>query len=158
MLRTHGAMLLTAFLVTMPVAAAGQTPLAGATAKAIGALPSAGEAVAPLTLTQIRADSRPAVLPALYVSLAALQGYDAYSTLKVLKQGGVEANPMMRGVSGNPAAFIAIKGAVTFASIYTAERLWRDDHRVAAIVLMAATTGTMAAIAAHNASVLRAQR
>jgi len=158
MLRTCVALLLTAFLVTMPVAAAGQTSLAGAAAGAVAAMPAADDAVAPLTRIQIRAGTRPSALPALYVSLAALQGYDAYSTLKALKQGAVEVNPMMRGVAGSPAALIAVKGAATFASIYAAERLWREHHRGAAIVLTAVTAGTMAVIAAHNASVLRAQR
>ena len=65
---------------------------------------------------------------------------------------------MMSGVVGNPAALIAVKSAATFASIYASERLWRDHHRKAAIVLMAVTTGALAALAAHNASVLRAQR
>ncbi len=156
MLRTGVALLLTAFFVTIPVAAAGQTSLANAAAAAVAAMPAT--AVAPLTQIQIRVDTRPSALPALYVSLAALQGYDVYSTLRAVKQGAVEVNPMMRGVVGNSAAFVAVKGAATFASIYAAERLWRDDHRVAAIVLMAATTGTMAVIAAHNTSVLRAQR
>ena len=156
--RTCTALSLAAFLVTIPVAAAGQTSLAAASAKAVAGLPAADEAAAPLTQIGVRVDTRPSVLPALYVSLAALQGYDAYSTLKAVKQGAVEVNPMMRGVAGNPAAFIVVRGAATFASIYAAERLWRNDHRVTAIVLMAATTGTMAVIAAHNASVLRAQR
>jgi hypothetical protein len=156
--RTCAALTLTAFLVTIPVAAAGQTWLAAASAKAVAGLPAADEAAAQLTQIGARFDTRPSVLPALYVSLAALQGYDAYSTLRVVKQGAVEVNPMMRGVVGHPAAFIVVKSAATFASIYAAERLWRKDHRVTAIVLMAATTGTMAVLAAHNASVLRAQR
>jgi len=35
--------------------------------------------------------------------------------------------------------------------------MWRSNHRVAAIVMMAASNGIMAAVAAHNASVLSAQ-
>ncbi|MEQ1730574.1 MAG: hypothetical protein ABL982_19575, partial [Vicinamibacterales bacterium] len=37
---------------------------------------------------------RPSLLPSLYVGSAVLQGYDAYSTLTVLKHGGDEANPL----------------------------------------------------------------
>lgn len=158
MARTCGALLLTTFLITMPVVAAAQTSPAGVSANAVAAVFSADDAVAPLTQIRIPADARPFFLPSMYVSLAALQGYDAYSTLRALNQGAVEANPMMRGVVGNPAALFAVKGVATFGSIYAAERLWREHHRGAAIVLMAVTNGMIAVIAARNASVLRARR
>jgi hypothetical protein len=101
---------------------------------------------------------RPSILTALYGGSAALQAFDAYSTLKALKGGAVEANPLMKGVVGNPGVFIGIKAAVTGASIMAAEQMWRNHHRVAAIVMMAASNGFMAAVAAHNASVLNAQQ
>ena len=100
----------------------------------------------------------PSLLRSTYVGLAALQAYDTYSTLTALHNGAVEANPVIRGVSGNPTALLAVKGAATFGVIYVAERLWRERHRGAAIALMAATNATMAVVAAHNASVLRGQR
>jgi hypothetical protein len=101
---------------------------------------------------------RPSILLALYGGSAALQAFDAFSTLKALKGGAVEANPLMKGVVGNTGAFIAIKATVTGASIMAAERMWRNNHRVAAIVMMAASNGIMAAVAAHNASVLNGQQ
>jgi hypothetical protein len=101
---------------------------------------------------------RPSILTALYGGSAALQAFDAFSTLKALKGGAVEANPLMKGVVGNPGVFIGIKAAVTGASIMAAEQMWRNHHRVAAIVMMAASNGFMAAVAAHNASVLNAQQ
>ena len=42
---------------------------------------------------------------------------------------------MVGGLVNQPAAFIAVKGAVTFTSIYAAEALWRQHHRAAAILL-----------------------
>jgi hypothetical protein len=42
---------------------------------------------------------RPSMLPGLYATSAALQGYDAFSTLNALKNGGQEANPFMKGSS-----------------------------------------------------------
>ena len=39
---------------------------------------------------------RPSMLPALYATSAALQGYDAYSTLTALKSGGVEAKAVLK--------------------------------------------------------------
>ena len=102
---------------------------------------------------------RPSLLPALYVSLAGLQTYDAYSTLTSLNNGdSVETNPVFRGVMGHPAALISLKSAVTVGSIYITERLWRRQHRTAAIALMATMNGMMAIVAAHNASVLQSPR
>ncbi len=160
MFRTSIALFLTTFLLATPVAAAGQSSLATAATDAAAsvAVSSAGATVAPPVHTLLRPNARPSVLPSMYVGLAALQGYDAYSTLKALNQGAVEANPLMGGVAGHPAALIAVKSAATFASIYASERLWRDHHHKAAIVLMAVTTGAMAMVAAHNASVIRVQR
>jgi hypothetical protein len=98
--------------------------------------------------------ARPALLPALYAGSAALQAFDAYSTITALRRGATEANPMMQGVAGRPALFIGVKAAATAASIVAAERLWRQHHQIRAVVLMAVTNGFMAAVAAHNAQVL----
>src|SRR5690349_19821482 len=59
---------------------------------------------------------RPTLLPALYAGSALLQGYDAYSTLTVLKHGGVEANPMMKTLTKNPGVFIGLKAGVAAMS------------------------------------------
>ena len=64
----------------------------------------------------------------------------------------------MRLASGTPAAVWAVKAGATAASIFAAERLWHQHRRAEAIAVMIATNGLMAAVAAHNASVLRAQR
>ncbi len=101
---------------------------------------------------------RPLVLVPMYAGLVALQGYDTYSTLAAIRNGAVELNPLMRGTTGQPAVFVAFKGATTVASIYAAERLWRNHRKGAAIALMAVTNGMLAIVAANNASVLRSQR
>src|SRR5476649_585423 len=105
----------------------------------------------------VRFDQRP-VLTMLSASMSGLQAYDAYSTLTALKRGGVESNPLMQGIVGHPAVFIGVKAGLTAASIYAAERLWREHHRGTAIALMAVTNGIMAAVAVNNASVLHASR
>jgi hypothetical protein len=61
----------------------------------------------------------------------------------------------MKGVTKYPAAFVALKAGLTIGAIMNAERLWKDDHRVAAIVLMAASNGLMAVVVSRNASTLR---
>ena len=97
---------------------------------------------------------RPSILPALYATSAALQGYDAYSTLSALKNGGREANPLMQGIVKSPAALVAMKASVTMASIMASESLWKNNHRVGAIGLMVASNLMMGAVAKHNAQVL----
>jgi uncharacterized protein DUF5658 len=104
---------------------------------------------------QFKAPNRPMALPTLYAGSALLQGYDAYSTLSALKSGATEANPLMKGITKSPVAFIALKAGMTTAAILSAERMWKDDHRVKAVVEMLVSNGMMAAVAAHNASVLR---
>jgi hypothetical protein len=99
--------------------------------------------------------SRGSVLPALYVSFAALTVYDAASTTAALGRGAREANPVMVGIAGNSSALWAVKGGVTVASISIAERLWRQHRRSQAIVMMMAMNGVLAAVAAHNSAVLR---
>ena len=97
---------------------------------------------------------RPSMLPALYATSAALQGYDAYSTLTALKHGGREANPLMKGIVKSPAAFVAMKAGVTMASIMASERLWKNHHRLGAIGLMVASNLMMGVVAKHNSQVL----
>ena len=106
----------------------------------------------------LKSPRRPLSLPSLYAGSAFLQGYDAYSTLTAINSGAVEANPLMKGVTKSPAAFMALKAGMTLASIMSAERMWKDNHRAGAVIMMIASNGMMAAVAAHNASVLRRVR
>lgn len=98
---------------------------------------------------------RPIVLPGLYAGFITLQALDTSYTLRSLPLLAREVNPLMRGVTKYPAAFVALKASLTIGAIMNAERLWRDDHRVAAIVLMAASNGLMAVVVSRNASTLR---
>jgi hypothetical protein len=98
------------------------------------------------------------VLTMLNVGVAGLQVYDVYSTSKVLKMGGVEANPLMKGVTRNPIAFVAMKTGIAAATIYGAERLWKQNHRTAAIALVAISNAMMGFVAVNNTAVLRGMR
>jgi hypothetical protein len=99
--------------------------------------------------------SRGAVLPVLYGALAGLQAYDGWSTMTGVKRGAVETNPALGGAASNPGAMWAVKVGATSASVYAAETLWRRHRRVEAIATMVAVNGMMAAVAVHNASVVR---
>lgn len=103
-------------------------------------------------------EKRPMVLPALYATTVGLQAYDAYSTLTVLKHGGVEANPVMKGLTRNPTAFVALKAGVAAMSIMAAEKMWKSNNKVGAIATMLASNGFMAYVAAHNTRVLNQVR
>ena len=99
--------------------------------------------------------SRGAALPILYGTLAGLQAYDGWSTVTGVRRGAVESNRVMAGAATNPGAMWALKVGATSASVYAAERLWRRNRRVEAVVSMIAVNGMMVAVAAHNASVIR---
>jgi Domain of unknown function (DUF5658) len=101
--------------------------------------------------------TRPSALPALYVSLAAFHLFDAYSTRQGLARRAREANPLMQGAFGNPAALWALKIGTAALPMVLAERMWRTN-RVGAIVTMVLVNGAAAAVAANNARVLRQQR
>jgi len=119
------------------------------------AAPSGIEPIASPVVVAAQPPSRGPILPVLYVSFAALNAYDAVSTTSALKRGAAEANPLMAGLAGRPAAMWAMKVTMTTVSIAGAERLWRQHHRGAAIATMLASNALMGAVAAHNASVIR---
>jgi len=139
------------FLVTTPALAADE-----ADAAPMGTI---GTAIAQATNSpREQRLSRPAVLPALYVSYAALQVFDVYSTRQALAQGAREANPLMQQVVGNQAAFWAFKASATAGAVVAAERLWKKNNKTAAVAVLVASNAAAAVVAARNASVLRQQR
>ena len=116
-------------------------------------IPGTAAAMAAQTASQMRlgrALSRPKLLPALYVSYAALQAFDVWSTKQALSLGAREANPLMQGVVGNTGAMVAMKAAVAVGTIVAAERLWKTN-KTAAIAVMVASNSVAAIVAARNA-------
>src|SRR5437868_3795391 len=104
---------------------------------------------APLVEGTPSAPHRPSVLVPLYVSFATLQGLDIHSTLRAPEFGGREANPIVGGMLGSPAAFIAAKVGTTASIYYVSERLWKRHH-TAAVLTMIALNSTYGAVVAHN--------
>ena len=94
-------------------------------------------------------DRRPALLLPLYGSFVTLQALDVMTTMRALNQGGHEANPLMAGAVGSPAAFVALKAASTVSTVIASEKL-RRDHPVAAVLLMVGVNSLMATVVAHN--------
>ena len=94
------------------------------------------------------------VLLPLYMSFGALQMLDAHSTLRAIRAGGVEQNPLLRGVVNQPVAFVALKAGVAASTIALAEKV-RGRSRVGAIVLMAALNSVYTAVVVHNYRTVR---
>lgn len=64
-------------------------------------------------------------------------------------------NPILRPVSDDPVALIAVKAGLTAASFVGAERLWKENHRTSAVALMMLSNAMMIVVAAHNNAVLQ---
>ena len=161
MFRTAAAALTLTFVsLVAPAYAADRDSAAGINEAVTNAVANdaAGDSDASLPAVRFGRESRGSLLPSLYVSLAGLNAFDAYTTSKGLSMGASESNPMMRTVVGNQGALWAVKGGVTASSIFIAERLWKKNHKGQAIAVMVVTNGMMAAVSARNASVLRQQR
>lgn len=92
---------------------------------------------------------RPAILPALYVTLGAMQGWDIYSTRAALQAGAREANPAATAFAGNAGSLLGLKAASTVGTIYLAERMWKKN-RVGAVVMLVAINSATAAVSMRN--------
>ena len=119
-------------------------------AQNIQTMVAAAQLPPPQVLTVRVERERPPSLVPMYVSFAALQGMDYVTTTRAIRSGaGQEANPVMRGVVGNRAAFFAVKAGTTVATTAIAERMWKK-HPVRAVIVMVAANATMAAVVSHN--------
>lgn len=99
--------------------------------------------------------TRGGALPLLYASLIGLQAYDGFSTSRGLRKGAVESNAMMASLVKHPVSLWGAKAGTAFASIYLAERLWKQHRRGAAIAMMVVSNAMMVGVASNNAKVLR---
>jgi hypothetical protein len=127
---------------TTAIAAENETaPLSSAAERAVPIAPSSG-----LRLTPAK---RPPLLPALYLTLGAVQAWDMYSTSAALRAGATEKNPAVSPFTSNTGSMIGLKAATTAGTIFFAERLWRKN-KVSAIIVMAAINGATAAVAMRN--------
>ena len=89
------------------------------------------------------------MMSSLYVSTALMQGLDIHSTMKALNSGAIEANPLMKGVTGNKAAFIAMKAGIAAGTIFAAHKASKKN-RVAAIVSLVAINSVYAMVVNQN--------
>ena len=123
-------------------------------------VPLSAAAVSPIVVSPIAplpsaASGRPVALAASYVAHAALQSFDVYSTLAAPRTAAVERNPIVAGLVGHPAAFVAAKGVLGATTILAAEALWKRGHRARAMAVMALSNSLLSVVAANNAAALR---
>jgi hypothetical protein len=103
------------------------------------------------------ASGRSSLLSSLLVSTVVLQALDVHSTYRALGRGAVEANPLMAGVTGNKAAFLATKAAVATATVLAARHMGKRN-KVAAIATLIAINSAYAVVVDHNYRVARGIR
>lgn len=137
--------------VVVPVAAA---RLVLPSPERLAALMRADDSPMPVVPRLPERDPRRAVLSALHALTGVVQTYDGMLTMRVIRAGGTETNPLMKPVAGNEGAMMGVKVAAAVATVIGTETLWRDNHRIAAIVASVVVNGGMAMIARHNAQVL----
>jgi hypothetical protein len=89
---------------------------------------------------------------AVYVSTALMHVLDVDSTLKAMKRGAIESNPLMKGVVKNRAAFIATKAAIATASIYATSRMAKNN-KLHAIIASTAINSAYLMIVKNNYSI-----
>ena len=97
-----------------------------------------------------------ALLP-LYASTAVLQFLDVRSTLDVIKLGGGEGNPMLKGLVAHPAMFVGVKAAIAAATIYSAHRM-AAHSKIGAIATMVALNSVYAMVVQHNFQLAQTMR
>ena len=114
-------------------------------------LTNAGGVIVPMApmSTYTPSIERPAILPALYVALGAVQAWDVYSTRAAVTAGAREANPTAAPFAKNSGSMLGLKAATTASTIFFAERMWRKN-KVGAIVMLVAVNGATAAISMQN--------
>lgn len=96
-------------------------------------------------------------LGTMYVSTAVLQGLDVHSTLRGLRDGAREANPVMKGLVDRPAVFIAMKAGVACGTIIAGRKMARKN-KLAALVTLAGINALYGAVVHHNYEIGRRSR
>jgi len=88
---------------------------------------------------------------------AAMQGLDAHSTFRAIDAGHAEGDPLLRGLSANRPAFIAVRTGVAAAIIYGSSYLARN-HKKTALATLIGINLAYAFIVQRNYQISRIQR
>ena len=74
---------------------------------------------------------KPSKLRILLGTEAILHGADMFTTAHNLQHGGVEANPILAPLSGNPLALVTLSSGINVLQIYTIAKLHKRHPKVA---------------------------
>lgn len=94
-------------------------------------------------------EPRPRGLMPLYAGFGALQALDAHSTLRAVRAGRTESNPIIAPFADRPGVMVGVKAAAAAGTIALSERLWRRNRGAALTLMIVANVG-YAAVVAHN--------
>ena len=89
------------------------------------------------------------MLNSMYVATALLQALDFHSSQQAFRAGGVEANPVMKHIAGNPYVFAATKGAVVASTIMLTREIAKRN-RLAAVLTLTAINSAYAMVVRGN--------
>jgi hypothetical protein len=143
------------------------SPLANAMPKLTFATSVTAPAAAPVAAEETSSfASRPSIhfgssgdkaLMPFYASTAVMQFLDVRSTLEVVKLGGGEGNPLLKGMVAHPAMFVGFKAAIAAASIYSAHKM-AAHNKLGAIATMVALNSVYAFVVQHNFALAQTMR
>jgi hypothetical protein len=123
------------------------------TRSAAAATPAATAAVAEVPtdapLPELSSGKQPAWFLPIHLFSVAVQGLDAHSTLRTLEHRGLDVSPLYKGMTGNKAAFLAVKAGTAVAVVYATTKIARH-HRLGAVVTAAAINSVYLTMAARN--------
>jgi Domain of unknown function (DUF5658) len=113
-------------------------------AGAASARAQAFEIVSDESLTLPAPATRPLriALSTVTTSFVALQALDTATTLRGLGSGAVEANPLVGGLAKHPAAFVAVKGGLTAATVLSVKGMARKHPKAAMLTMLALNAGS----------------
>jgi hypothetical protein len=97
------------------------------------------------------------MLRGLYFATPTIHAIEGISTLRVVKLGGREVNPLVAPQTRNPLVMVASKAGIAAAEIYLTHRVARD-HKFRAILMLTGLNVGYALAAAHNFDVARAMQ
>jgi hypothetical protein len=86
-------------------------------------------------------------MQSLYATTVLMQGLDAHSTFRALDAGAKQGNPLIGPIAERRPAFIALKGAISVATIRAARDLSKQNKLAAALTLIGINSAYGALIA-----------
>ena len=130
---------------------------AAMTAGPSAAVAAVAEAPDDAPLPELSAGKRPGWFVPIHIFSIAVQALDAHSTLRLLEQRDLRGSSSYREMTGNKAAFLAVKAGVAAAVVFATDKLSKR-HRLGAVVTAAAINSVYLTMAAGNYRAARAER